>query len=154
LLERLGIADIQDRYPGELSGGQRQRAAAARAFVLRPDLMLMDEPFSSLDALTREQAQELYLDLWRGFRPTTVLATHSIEEAVLLGGKILVLSRRPGMAVEFMDNPVFGVGNPRGHNDFFKTVAYIRELARRQWEIRLSGDFNAVPSGVSAIDIS
>ncbi|MFQ5692711.1 MAG: ABC transporter ATP-binding protein, partial [Nitrospinota bacterium] len=81
ILEELGIAEVADRYPHQLSGGQRQRVAIARALALDPDLLIMDEPFSSLDALTREAHQNLLLSLWREKGVTLVLVSHSIEEA-------------------------------------------------------------------------
>jgi NitT/TauT family transport system ATP-binding protein len=107
-LERLAIADIADRYPGEISGGQRQRTAIARTLALDPDLLLMDEPFSSLDALIREDLQALTLELCREGGLTLVLVTHSIEEAARIGGKILLLGRAPNRRARIFDNPAFG----------------------------------------------
>jgi NitT/TauT family transport system ATP-binding protein len=94
-LDRLGIGGAQNQYPGQISGGQRQRAAIARTLVLEPSLLLMDEPFSSLDALTREKLEELTLDLQAETGITTVVVTHNIEEAAYLGDRILVLGKPP-----------------------------------------------------------
>jgi len=91
LLEELKIKDLEDRYPKELSGGEAQRVAVARALLLKPDLLLMDEPFSSLDIITREFVQEIFLKVWREHKVTTVLVTHDINEAMYLGHKIMVL---------------------------------------------------------------
>ena len=94
-LERLGIADLAESYPGQISGGQRQRTAIARTLVLNPDLLLMDEPFAALDAPTREALQSLVLQLRAERRLTLVTVTHAIEEAALLGEKVLVLHAPP-----------------------------------------------------------
>lgn len=104
-LERLGIADIQSKYPGQISGGQRQRTAIARTLALKPDLLLMDEPFSSLDAPTRESLQRLTLELWAEQHLTLVLVTHAIEEAAVMGQKILVLGQPPNTQALVIDNP-------------------------------------------------
>jgi ABC-type nitrate/sulfonate/bicarbonate transport system ATPase subunit len=103
-LERLGITDLAHQYPHRLSGGQRQRTAIARTLILHPDLLLMDEPFSSLDALTREGLQNLTLDLWREQGFTFIIVTHAIEEAACLGQKILVLSKPPHHTVKVVVN--------------------------------------------------
>ncbi len=84
-LERLGLAPFKDKYPGQISGGQRQRTAIARTLALKPDLLLMDEPFSSLDAPTRSGLQNLTLELWAEQSLTLVIVTHAIEEAAMLG---------------------------------------------------------------------
>ncbi len=97
-LTRLGIAEEADKYPGQLSGGQRQRVAIARTLVLRPDLLLMDEPFAALDAPTREGLQGLLLDLSIEAGLTVVLVTHTIEEAAFVGQQILLLQpRKPAL---------------------------------------------------------
>ncbi len=105
LLSELGIADVARSFPARMSGGQRQRAAIARSLATGPDLLLMDEPFSSLDAMTRESLQDLLLALWREHRFTFVLVTHSIEEAAFLGRTVVVLSSRPGRVQAVLDNP-------------------------------------------------
>jgi NitT/TauT family transport system ATP-binding protein len=107
-LTRLGLGELEKQYPGQLSGGQRQRVAIARTLVLQPDLLLMDEPFSSLDAPTRLGLRQLTLSLWREHRFTFVVVTHAIEEAAHLGQQILVLGNPPHTRAEVIANPVFG----------------------------------------------
>jgi ABC-type nitrate/sulfonate/bicarbonate transport system ATPase subunit len=104
-LERLGIAGVAGQYPQRLSGGQRQRTAIARTLVLQPDLLLMDEPFSSLDALTRESLQDLALELWREQGFTFVIVTHAIEEAACLGQNLLLLGKAPNRRAWVVPNP-------------------------------------------------
>lgn len=113
IYQSLNIVDILNKYPRELSGGQVQRAAIARAFIMKPDLLLMDEPFSALDAITREEARELFLRMWGQQKPTTILVTHSIEEALYLGSKIFVMDVQNGQFKFKMDNPYFGKMNPQ-----------------------------------------
>jgi NitT/TauT family transport system ATP-binding protein len=96
LLAAVGLAEFHDRYPHELSGGMQQRAAIVRALIHDPPLLLMDEPFGALDALTREQMRIDLEALWLAQRKTVVFITHSIDEAVLLADRVIVLSPRPG----------------------------------------------------------
>ncbi len=103
-LERLGIAEVAEKYPSQISGGQRQRTAIARTLVLEPDLLLMDEPFSSLDAITRGDLQNLTLSLCAEQHLTLVIVTHAIEEAVALGRKILLLGEAPNKIPRIFDN--------------------------------------------------
>lgn len=109
-LEQVGLAGFERSYPKELSGGMRQRLALARALAMRADLLLMDEPLSAIDALLRESLQDALLDLWRQRSHTQMLVTHSIEEAVYLGQRIIVFSARPGTIVADIGNP--GMGAP------------------------------------------
>ena len=95
-LERVGLNDKANGWPRELSGGQAQRAALARALVTRPEVLLLDEPFSALDAFTRADLQDHLLDLWADFKPTLVVVTHDVDEAVVLADRILVMRPRPG----------------------------------------------------------
>jgi ABC-type nitrate/sulfonate/bicarbonate transport system ATPase subunit len=104
-LERLGIASLADKYMSQISGGQRQRAAIARTLVLRPDVLLMDEPFASLDAPTREDLQNLTLELQREQKLTTIVVTHNIEDAACLGERILVLAHPPHREPLVVENP-------------------------------------------------
>ena len=103
-LSRLGIADEAGKYPGQISGGQRQRAAIARTLVLDPDLVLMDEPFSALDAPTRESLQALTLTLCAEAGLTVVLVTHNIEEAAFVGQKVLLLREPPNCEADVLEN--------------------------------------------------
>lgn len=125
-LERLGLDEIRDKYPSQVSGGQRQRTAIARTLALNPDLLLMDEPFGSLDAPTRENLQELVLRLWQEQELTLVIVTHTIEEAAALGRKILVLKQPPNTSAETIDNP--GITNPDFRNslDFSELCKSLR----------------------------
>jgi len=95
-LARVGLSAHQGHWPRELSGGQAQRAALARALVGRPQVLLLDEPFSALDALTRTDLQDHLLDLWAYDRPTLVLVTHDIEEALVLADRVVVMQPNPG----------------------------------------------------------
>ncbi len=104
-LERLGLLPFAGQFPGQISGGQRQRTAIARTLALEPDLLLMDEPFSSLDAPTRESLQRLALELWQESGLTMITVTHAIEEAALLGEQILLLSRPPNQQALIIPNP-------------------------------------------------
>ena len=95
-LEKVGLADYGARWPRELSGGQQQRVAIARAFVTNPAVLLLDEPFSALDAFTRASLHEHLLGLWEETRPTVVLVTHDVQEAVTLADRAVVMQPRPG----------------------------------------------------------
>lgn len=94
-LEHVGMTDFQNFYPDQLSGGMQQRIALARALVMKPKLLLMDEPFSSLDYQTRLEMHQLTLKLWNEYKPSILFVTHDIEEALLLSDKIFILSERP-----------------------------------------------------------
>ncbi|MFC8385355.1 ABC transporter ATP-binding protein [Nocardia sp. NPDC057272] len=109
LLELVGLDQLGDRKPYELSGGQQQRAQIARVLVNDPGIVLMDEPFGALDALTRERLQRELLTLWRDRRKTVFFVTHGIEEAVLLGTRILVMGTEPGRVVHDV-RPTFEAG--------------------------------------------
>jgi NitT/TauT family transport system ATP-binding protein len=95
-IDKVKLGEFADAYPHTLSGGMKQRVAIARGMAMQPDMLLMDEPFAALDALTRRQMQEELLALWEETRVTLLFVTHSIEEAVRIGSRILVLSSRPG----------------------------------------------------------
>jgi len=95
-LARVGLADKAAVWPRELSGGQAQRVAIARALVPRPQVLLLDEPFSALDAFTRTDLQDHLLDLWADAKPTSIVVTHDVEEAIVLSDRIMVMCPRPG----------------------------------------------------------
>jgi sulfonate transport system ATP-binding protein len=112
-LTRVGLADKANAWPRELSGGQAQRVAIARALVPQPEVLLLDEPFSALDAFTRRDLQDHLLDLWADTRPTLVLVTHDVDEAVVLADRVFVMRPRPGrLFAEIRIN----LGRPRDRN--------------------------------------
>ena len=119
LVADLGLKDLLTRYPHELSGGQQQRVGLARVFLLAPDLLLMDEPFSALDAITRESMQEVFLSLRKKYAVTTMLVTHYVEEALALAGRIAVMTGTPGRIAEIIDNPFAGDLTHRSTPEFF-----------------------------------
>jgi sulfonate transport system ATP-binding protein len=105
-LARLGLEGQGGRWPRELSGGQQQRVAIARALVTRPKLLLMDEPFSALDAMTRAGLHRHLLSLWDETRPTMLMVTHDVEEAVTLADRIMVMQPHPGRIFDELHNPL------------------------------------------------
>jgi NitT/TauT family transport system ATP-binding protein len=110
ILETVGLAQFSDAFPHELSGGMQHRAAFARALVTRPSLLLMDEPFGALDAITRVRMHEFLLAMWERYRITIIFVTHDIEEAVLLGDRVAVMGGRPPGIKQVIDVPL---GRPR-----------------------------------------
>ncbi|MBN1806602.1 MAG: ABC transporter ATP-binding protein [Sedimentisphaerales bacterium] len=114
-LSKVGLEGFENTYPYELSGGMRQRAAIAQALAIKPKLLLMDEPFGALDDSTRRELQQMLTELWQDNRTTILFVTHNIDEAVLLGDKVLVLSERPGRIVR-----EFNVVLPRPRNSLTK----------------------------------
>jgi sulfonate transport system ATP-binding protein len=134
-LTRVGLVDKANAWPRELSGGQAQRVAIARALVPQPEVLLLDEPFSALDAFTRRDLQDHLLDLWADTRPTLVLVTHDVDEAVVLADRVLVMRPRPGRLFEQIN---VNLARPRDRNsplfDSFKRrvlTALDRSLDRR-----------------------
>ena len=104
-LSRLGLTDFAGAYPGALSGGMRQRVSIARALAVDPEVLLMDEPFAALDAQLREILQDELLAIWQARRRTVVFVTHSLEEALLLGDRVVVMSARPGRIISDITVP-------------------------------------------------
>jgi len=115
LLSRVGLSDFKNAYPHELSGGMRQRAAIAQALAIQPKLLLMDEPFGALDDSTRTELQQMLTELWQDNLPTILFVTHNIDEAIVLGDKVLVFSDRPGKIIR-----EFKVDLPRPRNRMTK----------------------------------
>jgi NitT/TauT family transport system ATP-binding protein len=131
-LERLGLLPVADQYPAQLSGGQRQRTAIARTLALQPDLLLMDEPFSSLDAVTREALQDLTCELCQEQGLTLVLVTHAIEEAVRMGEHILLLGQPPNTTTHCFENPFAHCNLPTDEMGRTALIQQLRqELNRR-----------------------
>jgi NitT/TauT family transport system ATP-binding protein len=130
-LSRLDIRDLAQKFPGQISGGQRQRAAIARTLVLQPDLLLMDEPFSSLDAPTRESLQVLTLELCEEAGLTVVLVTHNIEEAAFMGQRILLLDDPPNHVPRVIDNPHTADEAYRCAGAYQKACSSLRECIGR-----------------------
>ena len=99
-LHLVGLDDFADRYPHELSGGMRQRVTVARALAIKPQILLMDEPFGALDAQTRNRLQEELLEIWEKTKKTIIFVTHSVDEAVYLADRLIVLTSRPARVCE------------------------------------------------------
>ena len=138
LIASVGLGDFEGKYPWELSGGMRQRVAICRALIHEPPLLLMDEPFGALDALTRAQLQIDLQSIWQTSRKTVVFVTHSIEEAVFLSDRVIVMTPRPGTVREVIEiglprprkldvreSPVF-TSAIRRVNDLFQEMGVIR----------------------------
>jgi len=130
LLRLVGLEAFADRYPRELSGGMRQRVGICRALILNPSLLLMDEPFAALDIMTREQLGVDLLNVHARYRPTVLFVTHSIDEAILLSDRVLMLSPRPAKLLQEID---VGLERPRvaatrRHPGFLELVARAREV--------------------------
>ena len=126
-LDQVGLGGFERAYPKELSGGMRQRLALARALAMDADLLLMDEPLSAIDALLRESLQDALLQLWFERRHTQMLVTHSIEEAVYLGQRIIVFSNRPGTVVADIPNPNMGDASWRDSAPFAERCSEVRQ---------------------------
>jgi NitT/TauT family transport system ATP-binding protein len=130
LLAMVGLSEFEDKYPMELSGGMQQRAAISRALLSDPRILLMDEPFGALDAMTREQMNLDLQRIWRESGKTVVLITHSIPEAVFLGDRVVVMTPRPGRIARVID---VGIPRPRslevmGEPPFGRMTGDIRRL--------------------------
>jgi NitT/TauT family transport system ATP-binding protein len=136
-LKRVGLAEFENHYPHELSGGMQQRAGLARALAVNPAILLMDEPFGAVDAQTRQLLQEELLELWQRERKTVIFVTHSMDEAVYLSDRVVVMTPRPGKVAEILDVPL---PRPRvseqvrRHAKFVDLTNYIWESLKRAME--------------------
>jgi NitT/TauT family transport system ATP-binding protein len=130
LLQMVGLGDSLNKRPNQLSGGMRQRVSLCRALVSDPSILLMDEPFSALDAITRDDMNVVLLDLWERYRKTVLFVTHSIREAILLSDRVLVMGRRPSkiVAEEKVSFPRPRHVNIEETNEFNRLRARLREL--------------------------
>jgi NitT/TauT family transport system ATP-binding protein len=135
LLAQVGLAGFERRYPVQLSGGMQQRVEIARVLINRPRVLLMDEPFGALDALTRARMQQLLLEMWARVRTTVVFVTHDIDEALFLADRILVMSARPGRLIE--DIPL---DFPRPRSPTLVTSAPFAALKRHCLELLHRGE--------------
>ena len=127
LIEEIGLKGFENKHPKELSGGMKQRVGIARALAIEPNVLLLDEPFSSLDEFTAEVLRKLLLDLWKARGITVVMVTHLITEAIELSDKIVVISSRPGHVIEETEN---NLPRPRDlrSDQFFKLVDNLKKL--------------------------
>ncbi len=128
-IDLVGLTGFEDHYPFELSGGMKQRVGIARALAADPEILLMDEPFASVDAQTREAMQKELLDIWEKSRKTVVFVTHSIEEAVYLSDQIVLVTARPGRVKEVID---VGLPRPREYED--RTSQEFQKLRLYIWK--------------------
>ncbi|MGP6169667.1 ABC transporter ATP-binding protein [Microbacterium sp. A204] len=134
-LEAVGLKGHEEKYPWELSGGMQQRVAIARALAYRPRLLLMDEPFASLDAQTREELEDLVLNLRERFDITTLFVTHDITESVYLADRILVLTKSPATLAEVIDVPIPAPRDQiatKERSDFVHLRSHVARLIRDQ----------------------
>jgi NitT/TauT family transport system ATP-binding protein len=126
LIELVGLEGFEDNWPRDLSGGMAQRVAIARALIHDPDMLLLDEPFGSLDALTRERMWTELSRIWQAKQKTVVMVTHSIEESLFLSDRVIVLTQRPGSV-----KLVLKVDLPRPRNDEMRYTAHFGRLAKK-----------------------
>jgi sulfonate transport system ATP-binding protein len=137
-LKRVGLADKAAVWPRELSGGQAQRVSIARALVPRPEVLLLDEPFSALDAFTRADLQDHLLGLWADAKPTLILVTHDVDEAIVLADRIMVMGQRPG---RIFDEINVDLPRPRDR----QSAAF--DFAKRRVLAALDRSLNRTPAG-------
>ncbi|MGE7469336.1 ABC transporter ATP-binding protein [Bosea sp. NPDC003192] len=140
-VEKVGLAKFADSYPHQLSGGMKQRVAIARALAMQPSILLMDEPFAALDALTRRRMQEELLALWDEVRFTLLFVTHSIEEALIVGNRVAVLSPHPGRLRAEFNSHEFDLASTGGA----PFQAAVRRLHERLFEHEQPGAGGAKP---------
>ena len=144
-IELVGLQGFENSLPRQLSGGMRQRVGIARALAIQPDLLLMDEPFSALDAQTRTLMQEELLKLWTATRLSTLYVTHNIEEAVYLADRVVVLSRRPGKIID-----VISIDLPREGRDADACVTQFKNYASKIWQLIRKDAEEAIREGETA----
>ena len=125
-LSLVGLSEFENYVPGDISGGMKQRVALARVLILKPEVLLMDEPFASLDAQTREEMQNLLLSLWSALGHTILFVTHDVNEAVTLADRILIMGKEPGRIKEEIS-----IGLPRPRK---RETREFLELSRRLHE--------------------
>jgi len=145
ILQQVGLGDFLEHYPNQLSGGMQQRVSLARVLVNRPRVLLMDEPFCSLDAQTRLEMQEMLLDLWQEFHMTVVFVSHDVDEALFLSDRVLVSSRRPGRI-----KGALSVGLPRPRDSELLTSPEFMRLKRQALEL-LGATVHGQRSGTRAL---
>lgn len=129
-IEKVNLAGFESSYPHQLSGGMKQRVGIARAFANDPAILLMDEPFGALDAQTKEQLQEELLDIWSDAEKTAIYVTHDIEEALMLGDRMGIMTARPGYIKEIID-----IDLPRPRTKETRSMDRFVELRNRVWDI-------------------
>jgi NitT/TauT family transport system ATP-binding protein len=134
VLQLVGLEGFEQHYPGQLSGGMQQRVGIARAYAVRPSMLLLDEPFGALDAQTRVVLQEDLERLWRTEQKTTILITHDMEEAVYLADRVVVMGSRPGRVVDIVDIPF---DRPRDYD--LRGTAEFGRLKTRLWHALQAG---------------
>ncbi len=147
-IERVGLARFADAYPHTLSGGMKQRVAIARALAMQPRVLLMDEPFAALDALTRRRMQEELLALWDEVRFTLLFVTHSIEEALVVGNRILLLSPHPGRVRAELDSHDYGLDSA-GSEAFQAAAQRIHRLLFEEPPVRREATAAAVAAAAA-----
>jgi NitT/TauT family transport system ATP-binding protein len=130
-LKRVGLSDFENHYPHELSGGMQQRAGLARALAVNPAILLMDEPFGAVDAQTRQLLQEELLELWQRERKTVVFVTHSMDEAVYLSDRVVVMTPRPGKVAEVLEVPL---PRPRAAEEVRRDPKFV-DLTNYIWDV-------------------
>jgi sulfonate transport system ATP-binding protein len=146
LLDRIGLAGQETRWPKDLSGGQQQRVAIARALIGHPGILLLDEPFSALDPFTRGSLHELVLALWQELKPTILMVTHDVEEAVFLADRIMVMRPRPGRVHE-----TISVNRPRPRDKISPVFDTVKRRIMHAIDRSLAEPGNATlrPGGLS-----